>query len=60
MLAQKRLQSLQSKKELLASRIEQAERAPSIDATTLRQLKKQKLELQDIIQGIRADSKTIH
>ena len=60
MLAQKRLQSLQSKKALLAQRIEQAERTPSIDATTLRHLKKQKLELQDIIQGIRADSTTVH
>lgn len=60
MLAEKRLQSLQSKKALIARRIEQAERTASIDATTLRQLKKQKLELQDIIKGIRADSSTVH
>ena len=59
MLSQKRIESLQNKKALLAHRIEQEERAASIDTTSLRHLKKQKLELSEILQGIRRDSETM-
>jgi len=60
MLPQKRLHALQNKKALLANQIEQEERSPSLDSTLLRHLKKQKLELSEIIQGIRKDNQSIH
>lgn len=56
MLPTQRLQSLQTKKALLAKSIEEAERAPSTDATILRHMKKQKLEIKEIMSGLRADS----
>lgn len=56
MLPQKRLQSLQSKRAMLAKKIEEEERSPSVDTTVLRHLKKQKLELKEIITGVRADA----
>lgn len=59
MLSQKRIESLQSKKALIANRIEQEERSPSIDTTSLRHLKKQKLELTEILNGIRRDGETM-
>ena len=60
MLSQKRLESLQSKSALLARRIEQEERSPSVDPTVLRHLKKQKLQLKDVILGIAKDKESIH
>ena len=60
MLPQKRLESLQSKKAILAKRIEDAEKRPSMDSYTLRDLKRQKLELNDVIQEIRADGTFVH
>ena len=60
MLPQKRLESLQSKKAILAKRIEDAEKCPSMDSYTLRDLKRQKLELNDVIQEIRADGTFVH
>lgn len=60
MLSQKRLQSLQNKSALLAQRIEEVERSPSVDTTMLRHLKKQKLELKEIIEGVRQDGRIIH
>jgi hypothetical protein len=60
MLSQKRLQSLQNKSALLAQRIEEVERSPSVDTTMVRHLKKQKLELKEIIEGLRQDSRVIH
>lgn len=59
MLSEKRIESLQSKKAIIARRIEQEERSPSTDTTSLRQLKKQKLELSEIINGIRHDGETL-
>lgn len=56
MLPQKRLKALQSKKALLADRILSEEKSPSSDATILRHLKKQKLQLTEIIKGIRQDN----
>jgi hypothetical protein len=55
MLAQKRLKSLQNKSELIARRIEMAERSPYVDSTILRGLKKQKLQLKQVIEGIAED-----
>jgi len=55
MLSQQRVQSLQNKKALLDQRIEQAERAPAVDTTILRHMKKQKLEVKEILSGIRHD-----
>ena len=60
MLPQKRLQSLQRKKEMIASQIETEERSPGVDPTLLRHLKKQKLELSEIIHGIRETGETVH
>ncbi len=60
MIPEKRLQSLQSKSALIARRVEEEERSPSTDPTILRHLKKQKLELKEIIAGIRADNTTMH
>ena len=60
MIPQKRLESLQNKKALIANRIEEEERSPSMDPTSLRHLKKQKLELTEIIRGVRKDSESIH
>lgn len=58
MLSQKRLETLQSKRAFLAKKIDKEERSASIDTTMLRHLKKQKLELKEIIVGIREDSAT--
>ncbi len=60
MIPQKRIESLQNKKALIARRIDEEERSPSIDQTSLRHLKKQKLELTEILNGIRADSESVH
>ena len=60
MIPHKRLESLQSKKAFIARRIEEEERSPSADQTSLRHLKKQKLELTEIIAGIRGDKDTLH
>lgn len=57
MLPQERLQSLQRKRLIIASQIEEEEKSPSVDPTLLRHLKKQKLELKDIIAGIREDDR---
>tara|TARA_B100001167_G_C16636550_1_gene242043 strand:+ start:192 stop:374 length:183 start_codon:yes stop_codon:yes gene_type:complete len=60
MIPQKRIESLQNKKALIARRIDEEERSPSVDQTSLRHLKKQKLELSEILSGIRADSESVH
>lgn len=60
MIPQKRIESLQSKKALIARRIEEEERSPSVDQTSLRHLKKQKLELSELINGIREDNEVIN
>lgn len=59
MLSQKRLESLQSKRAMLARQIDKEERSVSADTTLLRHLKKQKLEIKEILDGIREDS-SIH
>lgn len=59
MLPQKRLEALQSKCALLAKHIDKEELSVSVDTMLLRQLKKQKLELKEIIVGIRKD-KVVH
>ena len=56
MLSQKRIQSLQSKRAIIAKQVEDEEKSPSMDPTLLRHLKKQKLELKEIISGLRDDS----
>lgn len=56
MLPEKRLQSLTNRKAIIAKSIEDAERSPASDATVLRHLKKQKLEIREIIAGIREDT----
>lgn len=55
MLSQERLHSLQRKRAVIAQQIEEEAKSPSMDPTLLRHLKKQKLELKDIIAGIRRD-----
>ena len=60
MIPQKRIESLQNKKALIARRIDEEARSPSIDQTSLRHLKKQKLELTEILNGIRADCESVH
>ena len=56
MLTQKRIDSLQQKRAYLASLVEKEEHAVAIDTIRLRQLKKEKLEIKEIISGIRADN----
>jgi|GEM_PF-2424349 len=58
MLPQKRLRALQDKSVLINARVEQAEKSPYPDPTMLRKLKKQKLELKEIIFGLRPDVTT--
>lgn len=60
MLPQKRLQSLETKRAHLSRQIEEVERSASSDTTALRHLKKQKLELKEIIMGLREDDRTVH
>lgn len=60
MLPQKRLESLQNKSALIARRVEEEERSPSPDPTILRHLKKQKLELKEIMAGLREEKSSIH
>jgi hypothetical protein len=55
MLPQKRLEALQSKRALIAKQIDKEESSSSVDPTLIRHLKKQKLELKEIITGIRKD-----
>jgi len=57
MLSQERLHSLQRKRAVIAQQIEEEAKSPSTDQTLLQHLKKQKLELKDIIVGIRSDGK---
>lgn len=56
MLPTQRLQSLQTKKAMIDKSILEAEKSPSTDATILRQMKKQKLEIKETIAGVRADN----
>lgn len=60
MLPQERLHSLQRKRSVIAHQIEEEEKSPSMDPTLLRHLKKQKLELRDIIAGIKNDGHQEH
>jgi len=55
MLAAQRLQSLQTKKALIDQSIVNAEKSPGMDTTILRKMKKEKLEIKEIIDGVRAD-----
>lgn len=55
MLSQKRLKTLQEKKDKLASQIASEEKCPSVDTVLLRKLKKEKLQLSEVIQGIRQE-----
>ena len=56
MLPQNRIESLQEKRAVIASLVEKEEHATAIDTIRLRQLKKQKLQLKEIIGGIREDN----
>lgn len=51
-----RVQALKTRHAILSSRIEDAQKSPSINDFYLRQLKKQKLLLKEEIVGIREDS----
>jgi len=49
-----RLKALRQKHAVLASRIEEARRRPSTSDFYLQQLKKQKLQIKEMIEGVRA------
>lgn len=55
MIPQQRLEALQKKKNILNQLIEKEENLPSTDTTILRHMKKQKLKIKEIIQGVRED-----
>ena len=55
MPTQKRIESLQEKRAYIASLVDKEEHAVAINSIRLRQLKKEKLELKEIINGIRED-----
>jgi len=55
MLSANRIESLQKKKDILSKHIESEAKSPSVDSTLLRHLKRQKLEIKEVIEGIRAD-----
>lgn len=58
MIPENRLMSLKNKSALIAQRVEKEEKSPYPNLQALQQLKKQKLELKEIIAGIRQDSAT--
>jgi len=55
MMPQERLDALQRKHSMLSSLIEREETLPSANDTYIRQLKRQKLMIKDILNGIRDD-----
>jgi len=55
MMAQERLDSLQRKHSMLSALIEREESLPSANDTYVRQLKRQKLMIKDILLGVRDD-----
>jgi len=55
MLAQERFESLQRKHSLLSALIEREENLPSSNEGYVRQLKRQKLMIKDILAGVRTD-----
>lgn len=55
MMAQERLDSLQRKHSMLSALIEREESLPSANDTYVRQLKRQKLMIKDILAGVRDD-----
>ena len=55
MLSQKRLETLQKKKDKIASQIDRQEKRSFVDATYLRQLKKEKLQITEVMHGIRQE-----
>lgn len=56
MLSQKRLETLQKKKDKIASQIDRQEKRSFVDTTYLRQLKKEKLQITEVMHGIRQES----
>jgi len=55
MLPSERLEALQRKHAMLSSLIEREEIQPASNESYIRQLKRQKLLIKDILEGIRAD-----
>lgn len=55
MLPQERLEALQRKHSMLSSLIEREEILPAANEAYVRQLKRQKLMIKDILEGIRHD-----
>ena len=55
MMPQERLESLQRKHSMLSALIEREESLPSANDTYVRQLKRQKLMIKDILAGVRDD-----
>lgn len=55
MLPQERLDALQRKHSMLSALIEREEHLPSANDSYIRQLKRQKLMIKDILAGIRDD-----
>lgn len=54
-MPQERLDSLQRKHSMLSALIEREESLPSANDSYIRQLKRQKLMIKDILSGVRAD-----
>jgi len=55
MLVQERVDALQRKHSMLSALIEREESLPSTNDTYVRQLKRQKLMIKDILSGVRDD-----
>lgn len=55
MMAQERLQSLQKKHGDLTAMIERCERAPYADQERIRYLKKERLKVKELLEGIAPD-----
>ncbi|MBU6235742.1 MAG: DUF465 domain-containing protein [Alphaproteobacteria bacterium] len=55
MLARERLEALQRKHGMLSMLIEREENLPSSNESYVRQLKRQKLMIKDILSGVRTD-----
>lgn len=55
MMPQERLDSLQRKHSMLAALIEREENQPASNEGYVRQLKRQKLMIKDILEGVRDD-----
>ena len=55
MLAQERVESLQRKHSMLSDLIEREERQPALNEGYVKQLKRQKLMIKEILAGVRDD-----